>query len=545
MDSTPAVMAHDGVNQRVLLLYLLYRLLVAALLAVAFTANVAPGILGKSEPGLFQYTVHIYGALALVDLVIGYRQHLKLRVAHLFFVLLVDLTALTLLMHASAGLNSGIGYLMFITVAAGSIFFYGQLGILIAAIASICIILQSALSMVFSSAESSSLFPAGLLGGLLFLTALLFQRLNIALRRAQLVASQESEQSAQFQELNRLIISRMLTGVIVVDHQNIIQLINQSARELLGDSGSNKPLSRGDNLKREPQLARQLAEWQRTPWFRSKAFIPCGGDTDVQPSFKQLDQPGNALTIIFLEDFRAATQQAQQLKLASLGRLTGSIAHEIRNPLGAISHAAQLLSEFRQQDSNTQRLTDIIDAQVKRVNQIIENVLQLSRRHDHNWQPMELRAWLEHFTEDYCNASKVAAEIEIQCNEERVDTYFDPSHLHQVLTNLVDNGIRYSHEETERYWVALRIQMVGSDHLPQLDVIDRGPGVTEKDRSKLFEPFFTTSREGSGLGLYIAHELCEINHATLKYQPPAAGQPGYFRITFAHPGKLIERRDHD
>lgn len=545
MDAEKQFYTQDALSSRALRFYLFYRLTLALLLLGIFLSKLAPEIIGSVHEKLYFYAAATYLFMTTIDLVISNSERYRLRATHLLFILLTDITVQTLLMHASGGLQSGIGYLMLVTVAAGSIFFTGQLAILVAAVASIGIIVESAGTLFLTPGLRSTMFPAGLLGILLFLTSLIVQGLNRALRKAEQVATQESEQSAQLQELNELIISRMLTGILVVDAAGNIDLINQAAVQLLGGNRPEAPFKRGDNIRQEPSLANQLRNWSKFPWLRANPFIPRFGNTEVQASFKHTDQTDKKRTMIFLEDFRAATQHAQQLKLASLGRLTGSIAHEIRNPLGAISHASQLLAEFRDHDIATTRLTDIIAKQVRRVNLIVENVLQLSRRQEHNFQKIELQTWLAHFVDEYLETSRQRPDIILDLGCDNIITSFDPSHLQQVLTNLLDNAIRYSRMTTGTPWAGLRVRLGGVDKLPMLDVLDRGPGVAEQDRNKLFEPFFTTSSEGSGLGLYIARELCEINYATLKYEPPENNDGGFFRISFAHPGKILERSDNE
>jgi len=160
----------------------------------------------------------------------------------------------------------------------------------------------------------------------------------------------------------------------------------------------------------------------------------------------------------------------------------------------------------------------------------VENVLQLSRRQEHNFQKIDLPTWLQGFVDEYLETSRQRPEIGLDISANIITTTFDPSHLQQVLTNLLDNAVRYSRLTSGTPWAGLRVRLGGVDKLPT---------------NKLFEPFFTTSSEGSGLGLYIARELCEINYATLKYEPPEGTEGGFFRISFAHPGKILERSDHD
>lgn len=534
----------DALSTRLLPVYLAYRLILALLLLASFVAQLAPAIIGTVNPGAYLYTASAYLLLTMMDTILCHHRRYRPHPAHLLLMLLVDISAQTVLMNASGGLISGIGYLTLVTVAVGSIFFTGQLAVLVAAVASIGIIIES-VSQLLLGTGNDSLFPAGLLGILLFITALLFQGLNRALRRAEKVASQESEQSAQLQQLNEMIINRMLTGVLVVDGKGSIELINQAAAGLLGGNRNTPAFRQGDKIGREHTLNNQLRVWRKTPWLRLPPFTPRLGNTDVQASFKQLDQVANDRTLIFLEDFRAAAQQAQQLKLAALGRLAGSIAHEIRNPLGAISHASQLLEEHLKDDDATTRLTAIIAKQVRRMNQIIENVLELSRPRSHNFEKIELGSWLQHYVDEYQETSGPRPSIELDIESDNIAVSFDNSHLQQVLSNLLDNAVRHSREHSGVSWAKLRVFHSGIDSLPVVDILDKGPGVPEADREKLFEPFFTTSGDGSGLGLYIARQLCEINYATLKYQTQDQNEPGCFRISFAHSGKIMEQKAHE
>lgn len=526
-------------SARLLRLYLFYRFCLALILLLTFTSKLVPYVFGSFAPKLYLSSAIVYVVIAAITLGFYQLQRHSLRNTQLLITLIFDIAIQTLLMYSSGGLASGIGYLLLVTVAAGSIFFTGQLAVLIPAIGSICIILESILATMVFGREDDTILPAGVLGVLLFLTSLLFSRLSKALVVAQEVAETESELSAELEQLNQLIINRMRTGIVVVNGQGRIQQINRAAQELLGAAQSGKRFGLADSIRSEARLLKRLLRWRKNPNKKTKPFIPQHGNTELQANFAHLDQGGDGRTIIFLEDFRAAAQQAQQLKLASLGRLTGSIAHEIRNPLGAISHASELLGERCNNDPTTIRLTEIIATQVKRVNHIVENVLQLSRRQRHQPQKLDIQHWLREFVATYALGSREQPDIELKfSNPISEQCYFDPTHLQQILTNLLDNALRHSKAGTGAAWAALELTVAASDNSVHLDVVDAGSGVPAEHRGKLFEPFFTTSPGGSGLGLFIARELCAINYATLKYQGPSAGGHGYFRITFMHPDKI-------
>jgi two-component system sensor histidine kinase PilS (NtrC family) len=248
------------------------------------------------------------------------------------------------------------------------------------------------------------------------------------------------------------------------------------------------------------------------------------------------DKPGG--TLIFLEDASTATQQAQQLKLASLGRLTASIAHEIRNPLGAISHAADLLAEAPELSTADQRLTTIIKNHTGRINAIIEDVLNLGRRDKSHSELFELTPWLREFSEEFLRGEgEVSDAIAWHCDEPQLQCYFDPNHLRQILTNLCQNGLRHASGTDNP-----RVELISgslNEEWGYLDIIDHGPGIAEEQRGNIFEPFYTTESSGTGLGLYIARELAICNQAQLRYLP-GKDTGSRFRLHFARHRTTIE-----
>src|SRR5690554_942255 len=255
-------------------------------------------------------------------------------------------------------------------------------------------------------------------------------------------------------------------------------------------------------------------------------------------SFKLLPEESSESTLVFLDDNTVVAQQAQQLKLASLGRLTASIAHEIRNPLSAISHAAQLLVESEHFPDQDRRLTDIIQQHSKRMNRVIETVLELSRRRQSDPQLVDLTIWLAQFVRDYPLVNPSTDIIECEFEKEGILTRMDPNQLNQVLNNLCQNAFRYSGPAGTPRTIWLKLYEHPHSELPTLEVIDHGPGIDERHVSQVFEPFFTTESSGTGLGLYISRELCESNQARLEYEK-LEPRGSCMRIVFAHPKRLV------
>ena len=255
---------------------------------------------------------------------------------------------------------------------------------------------------------------------------------------------------------------------------------------------------------------------------------------EVITSFTKLGTDRGAGTLVFLEDAAEVRQRAQQLKLASLGRLTGSIAHEIRNPLGAISHAGQLLSESPDISAQDRRLTQIISEHSQRMNNIIEDVMAIGRRKPAIAESFPLYVWLNEFLAEL-KERKGLGDADIDCEPIPGDLLIrmDKDQLHQVLWNLCENALRYSREAPLLSFACGRTPGAAR---PFIDIQDSGPGMSSEIAEQIFEPFYTGEKNGTGLGLYIARELCESNQASLNLVSSDAGGCR-FRIQFAHPDR--------
>jgi len=526
--------------------YIYYRCVLSLVLLSMFYSGAATHIFGIHNPLLYQLTVIGYTVIATLTVAfLLIWQRYSSGSLLLFTHFLIDLLALTLLMHSSGGPNSGLGLLMLITVAASSLVFTNQLALLTAALASILLLAEELVSAYVFNDSSRTIFPAGILGFILFLTAVLFRMLNQRLRHSEQIALRESDQAAHLQDLNEMIIQRMLTGIVVVNAAGKIELLNNAAIEMLGAEKNDLVLSNGTSLRAIPVLQKGYEAWLSQPWQKLPAFKVSESSTAIQAKFANLERSENKSTIIFLEDTRTAAQNAQRLKLASLGRLTGSIAHEIRNPLGAISHAAQLLAEEQDEQGSSKRLSEIIIKHTQRLNQVIENVSQLSRRKAPNAHSLHLEHWLSGFIEDYKNTCSQNCVIEVKTDDSTTLIVFDTSQLHQVLTNLIENAHRHSLEYSSQAWARCVCHIDPRTQRPCLDLYDRGEGISAELAGQVFEPFYTTSHTGSGLGLYLARELCEINFATLDYLVAENDKSGFFRIGFAHPEQAQQRLHND
>lgn len=506
----------------------LYRLTLSSLFLVLSAAVHRPPGLDEANPLLFQAVSAAYLVFSIATSFI-IRWRLFGFQAQVYFQVLVDILAITLLMHASGGVTSGVGTLLIVAIAAGSLLMAGRMAGFFAAIAALAVLGQQLYAHPLGS--TASYVQAGVLGAAFFATALLARVLAARVRASEALAAQHATDLANMARLNETIIQRMQSGVLVIDKNNRIHLMNESARFLLGTPTSfeGKPL---ETLS--PELAEQLQAWRAASLSEPYVFRCPAGSADVLPRFTQLD-PAGMEALIFLDNAAAIAQQVQQAKLASLGRLTASIAHEVRNPLGAISHAGQLLAESPSLNDGDRRLTEIICEQSRRVNTIIENVLQLSRRRRSRPETFSLEPWLENFIAEFCQTENVSPEqIAIDVPPAGLQVRIDPSHLHQVLWNLCQNGLWHGASEQAPARLLLRGGISRELRGPYLEVIDSGPGIPPEVAQQIFEPFFTTRAQGTGLGLYVARELCEHNRAHLIYLPVPTGG-SCFRISFASP----------
>lgn len=499
-----------------------YRLGLACLFAALCLGSEIPPPLGSFDPLTFERVSALYlvaCALAAVSIHRRWPDAMWQVPIHVT----VDVLAITLLMHASGGVRSGLGMLLIISIAGGSLLMEGRTARLFAALATLAVLLQQVYAWL-QGGPPTDYTHAGLLGASFFATAILGHSLARRLRESEALAERRALDLAEQVRLTQYVVQRMQTGILVVDGRFAVRLGNESALRLLDipEPGTGLPLA-----ALCPPLEEALREWWNSG-RQPTAFRAEAGATEIMPRFARLGEDRHAGTLIFLEDMAAINQQAQQLKLASLGRLTAGIAHEIRNPLGAISHAAQLLAESPKLDSGDHRLTEIIRNQSSRVNAIVENILEMSRGGKARPESVALRPWLERFAADFASSERLEPGcLSIETEPDNLQVQIDPGQLYQIMSNLCHNGLRHGGKH-----LLLRAGCEAGGR-PWLEVLDDGPGIDEENRQQIFEPFYTTSPSGTGLGLYMARELCLANQARIAHLPSERG--ARFRITFADP----------
>lgn len=509
-------------------------LLVALLFVDPFTADTRFRWLNYYQAGVVSYLA-LNGFIALL-LLAGFQP----RQRHIILSILADILVMHGLLLASSGITNGLANLVIVAVAAGNILTPTRMGTFYAALAAICSLGISGWAVITINESADDIVRAGSLGILYFATAVILQGISKRMIRSEALASSRARSIAELEQINQQIIQRMRTGILVLDRHGYIRLANAAAEELLFGAASHQAGESGHHRELPPSLKKGLELWLSNPGRSIEPFQPSTTSPLLQASLTQLDQEQGDLILVFIEDMSKVTQQAQQMKLASLGRLTAGIAHEIRNPLGAISHAAQLMEESPNLDKGDQQMLDIIRRHSRRVNGIIENVLDLSRRRAADTELVDVASWLEEFRQDFLQTldDDTPVQIELFCDEAIPSARFDKSQVEQVLVNLCDNGLRYSKQHSGQNRIQLAAGTSADGERAFVDVKDFGPGIAPEHRNSVFEPFFTTDKSGTGLGLYLARELCEANQAHLSLVED--GEPGCrFRITFAHPGRMI------
>lgn len=500
----------------------LYRLAIAWLLLSTWAVM-------RNHPSWADYDTDLFGATAAIYVLFGAFSAVAAKARwprfyrQLTIEVIGDIGFITTLMYASGGVRSGFGLILVIAIGASSLVSQGRLALFYAAIATIAVLLEQSWQLLTWSETYQDYTHAVILGLSFFATAWLAHSFARRTQESEALASQRGVDLANLSEVNQLIIRDMPDGVLVVDHQLEVRQLNDQARALLGIPEivrENTPLDK---------YASSLASLLRN-WMSAEA----GGDggrklsiagRELQLRFAPVGSGREQGAVVFVSDLSQVQSQAHQLKLAALGRLTANIAHEIRNPLSSIGHAAQLMLEEDNIDPTRKRLLDIIGSNVQRLDGIVQDVLQLNRRDRAKPEVIDPAAALREFRIQFCQVEgipELAFELETLTGSPTI--WFDRQHLQQVLWNLCRNAWRHCSKQSSSLKLAIRPYR----SRVQIDVTDDGPGISEDSLSHLFEPFFTTETTGTGLGLYIARELCEANGARIEYLASPAG--AVFRI---------------
>jgi two-component system, NtrC family, sensor histidine kinase PilS len=447
---------------------------------------------------------------------------------------LIDAIGVSVILYAAGGVSSGLGILLVLPVGAMAVLADSRDAFLIAAASALCVLIQQALAYFALGAPGADFSNAGVLGAVLFVIALTAWPIANRLRESEALVRRQEIDLANLAQLSQYIVQHLRESILVADTQDRIRLINESAAQMLGDRSAYPGALLGEA---SPRLLYLLETWRqndgRVP-DQSDTFTAADGARVIRPHFAPLGGTNPAPILVFLEDTSLIAAQVQQSKLAALGRLSASIAHEIRNPVGAMSHAGQLLAESATISEEDKRLTEIIRGNADRVSTIINNVLQLSKRGEARLERISLGSWVEEFSEEFCETMQLErSRLRIESPATEIEVRVDSTQLHQVVWNLCENALKHAIDSAEER-LELRCGRLVPSARPFLEVADRGPGVAPELAERIFEPFFSGGRGGTGLGLFLARELAQTNGATLLYEPRPGGG-SVFRLVFADP----------
>ena len=505
----PATPGYYASHWRSLDYFNLYRLTLAVALVFTGLLFVDSDLFRPAASELFQASAYAYLLLAAL-FVLGIRARWPGFQFQLTAHIITDIILIVLMMSTSERLAGGMGLLLAISIASGGLVGNGRLALLYAAMASIAVLLQHSFSLLGGGAQHDSFFQTGLLSAGYFAIGWLAHALTQRALHSETLAQRQADELALLNRINALAIENSPDGLLAVQSDGVVRHASPRALTLLGVSQQVTPgITRLDACA--PELANLAAQLE--PGATSPLVTP-GGQLRVRSI--ALEAPEGSRVLV-LEDQSQAEQAAQRLKLAALGRLTANIAHEIRNPLSAISHAAQLLREDARDSAQT-RLTDIIANNTRRLDRLVEEVLSLNRRDRVNPVGFDAAA-LASLIDELRQTEEIPADAVIVSMPAPLHFQFDPDHLRQIVWNLLRNAWRFSRKQAG----CIRIGAQVAGDTVQFEIEDDGPGVSTDHRGKLFEPFFTTDAQGTGLGLFLARELAEANHAALAYMPGSDG----------------------
>ncbi len=427
--------------------------------------------------------------------------------------IIIDICFIILMMFAAGGIQSGLGLLLIISIVTASMISNGRLSLFYAAIATIGLLLEQTYRILKWDLPLASYTQSVMLSLSCFATAWLAYSLAQRLLQSEALASARGIDLENMEQINALITQKMQDGVIVVDQHRNIRHHNQQADALLSLSDQNGSTTLNEHLL---QITETFNSWVQHA--HNQAYIVSINNRELRLQLEPINRLNREFgAVIFIQDWSQIQSVAQQAKLAALGRLTANIAHEIRNPLSAISHANQLLQEEEHNSPSNIRMLQIIADNIQRIDQIIKDVLELNRRDRTQQETISLNQFITDFHAQFCAVEKIPSSHFHLSSFTRAQTIaFDQRHLTQILWNLCRNGWEHSNQMVG----SLRLRCYeGSGATLNLEITDDGHGVADKDRSKLFEPFYTTKTTGNGLGLYISRELAEANGARLQYRP--------------------------
>lgn len=512
-------------------LYNLYRLVLAGILLLV---SLNKSIFNEPDSISFQLYDNVmafYTILVILQNIMGYAQWPNFT-QQVFSYAITDILMLLTIIYASGGVDYGIGILLVLPVIIPNILKPSQFSILIAALSVIILMVIELRYLADGRVEMNAMSHTGVLSLFIMLSSAIAANWASKTQQTVTLAKQRGQDLVQMSQLNQSILDELHLGVIVLDPDGISDL-NKAATEILGNPDK---WQKQAMIHFAPELDKVYKDWYKNQRPRVMSYdVNHQNTTALRARFVQLGTEALQTTLIYLQDTQEEREQLQNMKLASLGQLTASIAHEVRNPLGAISHAAQLLSESASLNKTDERLADIIRSNSYRTNSIIESILNVSRRKSPQRSTIMLKSWLHEFFDDFLRHNDLKPnQLSIFIEPTDLEVTFDPEQLHQIMWNLSRNAVKYAKQDKSKLSILIQVGIPDCTRNVVLNIIDNGLGITKKQKQRLFEPFYTTGEKGkgTGLGLFVSRELSQANGATLEHIDLATGGT-CFRLNFS------------
>jgi len=436
--------------------------------------------------------------------------------------LVSDTVVIACFMHYGGGNETGLGLVLTVSMAAAGLHPRTRIMLFLASLATIAVLFQQSLAAFFDGDDiAGGYFRAAMLSVGFFTVAGISHILAKGALGAARVASEKEREAADLTRINAKVIQDLPNGILVLGADGQVLQFNQQAERLLGCPVS----ERSDLSACHSGLTEVWRNWLSAGGPSSAVLVVGEDGRPLRFRLLELEPDRREGAVVIIEDMSELEHEATQMKLTALGRLTANLAHEIRNPLSAINHAAQLLGEDADGDPATRKLTRIIEDNVGRLNYLVEDVLSLSRRDRRNSETFDVADFLTEFVHQFRQSESIAEGIMRIEAAPGIAVTFDRMHLHQILWNVCRNACRHCSGKPGS--VLLSALPVGDE--ARIEIYNDGPSIPAGMRQRLFEPFYSTERAGTGLGLYIALELAEANDGQLRCMEQSQG--ARFRLT--------------
>ncbi len=503
---------------RILKYFSVYSVIITITLIALYFADITLGFLGLHDPKIYPMVLSLHASITIVFLAMAFSAG-QAHYDHLIAFFLLDISLIAGLIYSSGSGNS-LSYLMIVGIAVGNSLVTGQKGLLLSAWGAICLLFVENRFAV--EGQNHNYVNAGTLGLIFFITAFVIQSLVKRLHLSVGINLTQADSLLSLEQLTKLVLKRLDTGVLVINPENEIIFQNRSAQRLLGYPGPIRELPH--------KLQKSLQQYLKYPSHKPAKFKAGPTTAKVQPMFAELMPGANQGSVVFIEDTNVIYQQAQRLKQISLGKLAASIVREIREPMQGIYQIATKMSLVSAAKEDIARQENIKNHS-QHIERIISNVQDLSNSKNPEFKQYNLVEWTRALLKRLDSTILNSVQLELKLGKGQFDVFFDESQMGQVLSNVLENAAYFSKAKDDQK--ALITILIGRNKNSQdvvMEIQDNGNGVLLDDLDHIFEPFYSSEKNKSGLGLYLSKQFCEMNMARLDHV--AVQQGARFRITF-------------